>query len=71
MGRLLFFVLLVIAVYLIVRSLFPKARNHPDQIEAQLLRRCRVCGTFVPKSTAVEANGAVYCSATHRDADAR
>ena len=73
MGRLLFFVLLISAVYLIVRSLLPATKDAPDKdkLASEQLEPCAHCGTYISNANVVRDRGKTYCSPEHRDADDR
>ena len=72
MGRLLFFVLLVLSIYLIVRSLLPqsKDRSGGERLASHQLQPCAHCGTYVSDADAIRSRGKTYCTREHRDADA-
>jgi len=69
MGKLLFFVLVILAVYLIVkkgtRSLPPKELKEPKP-EVEDMVRCARCGVHLPRSESVMSGGEFYCSEEHR-----
>jgi hypothetical protein len=66
MGKLLFFVLVALAVYLIVkkgtRSLPPKEPKR----EVEDMVRCARCGVHLPRSESVMSGGEFYCGEEHR-----
>ena len=71
MGRLLFFALLVLAIYLIVRSMLPapKDQSEAEKLASQQLQPCAHCGIYVSDADAVRSRGKTYCGEEHRDAD--
>jgi uncharacterized protein len=78
MGRILFFVLLAMAIYIAWRYLRikqrsdgdrPQSRPRPDEVPEAIVR-CDVCGLNLPQSEALPAPGADpkrwYCCEEHR-----
>jgi uncharacterized protein len=71
MSKLLFFILIAVAVYLLLR---------PSRGDGQVRRRrdpapepmvaCARCGLHIPKGESVEADGRHYCCPEHRRLDA-
>lgn len=76
MGRILFFILLAVAVWIGWRLWQDKARlrarrdtaSASEAVEGEVLVPCRHCGLRLPKSTAVAAGDAFFCTEAHRDA---
>jgi uncharacterized protein len=72
MGRILFFILLGVAAWFLVRALTrkrePKAPAVPQQQAdgVENMHRCAHCGLNVPASDALAEGGRWYCSEAHR-----
>jgi formylmethanofuran dehydrogenase subunit E len=69
MGSVVRLTLLFICLWLIIRFLrqlvqHPKTKERPRMISANVLP-CAHCGTYIPESDAVLANGKAYCSKEH------
>jgi len=69
MGRLIFFLLLALVVYLAIRYLRRPARP-PEAAKGagEAMVHCEHCGLYLPRSEAVQAQGHNYCSAEHQRA---
>ncbi len=67
MSRLLFLVLVVVAVYLVVKSYRKKPPPEDKSITDEMVK-CAHCGVHLPKGESVMAQGQIFCSAAHRDA---
>lgn len=67
MGRLLFLLAVVVAVYLLIRS-YRKAPPREQQSAApgEDMVRCAQCGIHLPRSEAIQAGGEFFCSQAHR-----
>jgi uncharacterized protein len=72
MGRILFFVLLALAIYLAwrwsVRAAVARSRP-PPKLEAQVMVSCAKCGLHVPRIEALPAGERHYCCEDHRRND--
>ena len=76
MGKLLFWVLVLVAIFGIARftSLVQRrqdfARKASEQraLEQTEIVQCAHCGVYVPGDEAVRQGGRTYCSPEHRDA---
>jgi uncharacterized protein len=72
MGRVLFFVLLGVAVYIAFRFLrvtqrrSNRAASGDSRSVSEPMISCAHCGLNVPRSEAVAADGRWYCSESHR-----
>lgn len=68
MRKLLFLLLLALAVWLIWKS--RRARSRPPQQppDGERMVRCAGCGVYLPVSTAIEANKQYFCSQEHQRA---
>jgi uncharacterized protein len=72
MGRILFFVLLGVAAYVVYRWWRAAQRIERARTEAaakgrsEAIVRCAVCGLNLPQSDALAAGGRWYCSEEHR-----
>lgn len=82
MGKLLFWVVVIVAVLLIARVLARQAarRNAPSAPAAPparavptspMMTRCAHCGIHLPRAEAVMINGQTWCSEEHAKAGAR
>jgi len=49
----------------------PAKKPKPKNIKNESMVRCDYCGTHVPKSRAVEADGHTFCSRKHRQGYAK
>ena len=69
MGRILFFVLLAAAIYLLWRALQKRARVDstppPDRVP-QAMVSCATCGLHVPRQEALLLGERYYCCEEHR-----
>ena len=67
MGKLLLVAAIVVAVFLLLKSL---RRTPPPLTKTRTedMLRCKQCGVHIPSSEAVTANGEKFCCAAHRDA---
>lgn len=70
MGRLIFFLLLALAVYLAIRFFRrPVVGSRPSSREGgEAMVHCEHCGLYLPRSEALQAQGHNYCSAEHQRA---
>ena len=69
MGRILFFVLLAIAVYLFWRSLQRQQRGpaeKADRAVPQAMVSCATCGLHVPRQEALLLGDRYFCCEEHR-----
>ena len=67
MGKILFFALLALIVYAVLRSrLRGTASKGSDQAPVEDMVACARCGVNVPRSEAVEYRGLLFCSDEHR-----
>jgi uncharacterized protein len=68
MGRILFFVLLAIAVYLIWRSLQRRDGGPRPDVERvpQAMVSCATCGLHVPRQEALLLGDRYFCCEEHR-----
>lgn len=71
MSKILFFVLLVIAAYLLLRKKRPATKSRKqDPALPEAMVSCAYCGLHVPKSESLHAGGRHYCGEEHRRLDA-
>lgn len=68
MSRILFFVLLALAIYLVWRMLQKKALPREGEVEAPRLAMvgCATCGLHVPRNEAVQQDERYFCCEEHR-----
>jgi uncharacterized protein len=69
MGRILFFVLLAIALYLVWRALQRRDRTPPSPPPAdtpQAMVSCATCGLHVPRREALLLGDRYFCCEEHR-----
>jgi uncharacterized protein len=75
MGRILFWVLLGVAVWIGWRLWHGKLREKIKRdaasarsaVEGEVLVQCRQCGVRLPKSSALTDGSEYFCSSQHRD----
>lgn len=71
MGKLILFLIVILAVYWWLRK--PRTIARQDDIpaaqEPETMVSCALCGLHVPLRESVAANGRHYCGAEHRDLD--
>ena len=71
MGKLLFFALIAVAVYWLLRKPQGNAdRGQQAPPAPERMVACARCGLHVPRSESVEAAGRHYCCQEHRRLDA-
>jgi len=71
MGRIFFFVLLALAVYVAWKwlqrtSMTQSTPTKPRAMSAQAMVSCARCGLHVPQSDALAVDGRYFCSDEHR-----
>jgi uncharacterized protein len=65
MSRLIFIIVIIAAVYYLLKSY---SKNTPPQKEApktQDMVSCAYCGVHLPKSESLQVNGKFYCCEAH------
>ena len=70
MGRLLFLGIIVVVIYLLIRSFSKRIGHNNITSKAEDMVRCIYCGVHLPKGEGVMADGDFYCSEAHRQAHA-
>ncbi|MEZ5651167.1 MAG: PP0621 family protein [Burkholderiaceae bacterium] len=76
MGKLLFWVLVAVVIFGVVRfnaivqrrQSMAREAEQKRALEQEAMLQCERCGIYFPASEAVRAHGRVYCSREHRDA---
>lgn len=66
MGKLLFLVLLALAVVLIVKKGARPLPPKEPKGEVEDMVRCARCGVHLPRSESILSGGEFYCSEEHR-----
>ena len=69
MGRIIFFVLLALAAYLVWKSLQRAGQRtdpKPPPVAAQAMVSCAHCGLHLPQADALVAGNRYFCSDEHR-----
>jgi uncharacterized protein len=70
MGRIFFFLLLALAIYLawrwMQRASLPPGRARAPELEAQAMVSCAKCGLHVPRIEALPVGERYYCCEDHR-----
>jgi uncharacterized protein len=69
MGRILFFVLLAVALYLVWRALQRRdrtPRSPPNADTPQVMVSCATCGLHVPRREALLLGDRYFCCEEHR-----
>ena len=73
MGQFLRIAIVLFGLWLVLRlirrALAGRRSGTPVPPPSADMLRCNYCGTFVPRSDAITANGKNYCSGNHADAD--
>ncbi len=71
MGKLIFFLLVAVAIYWWLRNPRTIGRQDPSPPpnEPETMVSCAYCGLHVPLRESVVAGGRHYCSDEHRDLD--
>jgi len=71
MGRILFFLLLAVVAWLLIKKLkqigAAQDEQPPEPKPAQAMKRCAQCGVYLPEADALEKDGRHFCCADHRD----
>ncbi|HZW87262.1 MAG TPA: PP0621 family protein [Gallionella sp.] len=67
MSRLLFLIVIAVAVYVLVKS-YRKNLPPEDKSVTDDMVKCAHCGVHLPKGESLVAQGQFFCSAAHRDA---
>jgi uncharacterized protein len=70
MAKIFFLLAAIFAVLFVLRISNAKRRAPPPPRDAatptgEAMVRCAVCGVFVPRSEAIESNGAYHCRSGH------
>lgn len=68
MSRLLMFIAIAAAIYLLIKSYGKKNDVRPDASEVEDMVRCAHCGVHLPRSESVKGGELFYCGSEHRDA---
>ena len=74
MSKLLLFILLAVAAYLLLRKRRAAKRPavaRPAVPSPEAMVKCAVCGLNIPASESLQADGRHYCGEEHRQIDAR
>ena len=72
MGRILFFTLIIILLFWVIRSyrrsLKKREEEHgdPPSLEGEDMVRCAHCGVHLPRSESITSEGDFFCSDEHR-----
>lgn len=66
MGKLLFFGLLALVVYLLLRKGQREQRIEQSAKAPENMVRCARCGVHLPRSESILSGGQFYCSEEHR-----
>lgn len=66
MSKLLFFVLVALAVYLIIKKGSRPLPPQQPKREVEDMVRCARCGVHLPRSESFMSKGEFYCSEEHR-----
>lgn len=66
MGKLIFYVLIALLIYWIIKSRRPKQEVHEASSEAvEDMVNCAQCGVYLPKSEAIHSHTKYFCSHEH------
>lgn len=71
MGRLFFLVVIVLLVYVLIKSLRAQTLKNnipPSAKVAENMVRCAHCGVHLPKGESVQSAGKFFCSQAHLNA---
>ncbi|SFK38651.1 uncharacterized protein SAMN05216302_100570 [Nitrosomonas aestuarii] len=74
MGKLVFFLIIAVLVYWIIKTRTPEETETPDDDKAENatpksleeMVRCTHCGVHLPRSESVTSQGEFFCSNEHR-----
>ena len=72
MGRILFFVLIIVLLFWIIRSYRrslkkrEEAQEETRSLEGEDMVRCVHCGVHLPRSESITSEGESFCSDEHR-----
>ncbi|HEU4853775.1 MAG TPA: PP0621 family protein [Nitrosospira sp.] len=73
MGRLLFFALIAVLAFWVIRSYRralkkrqEEAHREPSSLEGEDMVRCLHCGVHLPRSESITSEGNFFCSDEHR-----
>lgn len=69
MARLLLLAVVVLAIYLLIRSFSKQPHRDKASQPAQDMVRCVHCGVHLPKGESIVAGGNYYCCEAHRRAN--
>lgn len=66
MGKLIFYTLIALLIYWVIKIRVPKQRNDTSSSEsAEDMVNCAHCGVYLPKSEAVSNQQKYFCSHEH------
>ena len=65
MSRLLFLLVVIAAVYLLLKSYSERASGAPPVDRTEDMVRCMYCGVHLPKSESVMVDGKHFCNDAH------
>lgn len=66
MGKFIFYILLALLVYWVIKIRVPKQRNDASPPEsAEDMVNCAHCGVYLPKSEAISSQQKYFCSHEH------
>jgi len=66
MGKLIFYVLIALLIYWIIKSRRPKQEERETSSEsAEDMVNCVQCGVYLPKSEAIHSHSKYFCSHEH------
>ena len=76
MGKLIFFLIIAVLVYWIIKTRTPEETENPEAEDdtaenatpksLEEMVRCAHCGVHLPRSESVTSQGAFFCSNDHR-----
>jgi uncharacterized protein len=66
MGKLLFFGLLALVIYLLLKKSSRPQRAEPPNKGVEDMVRCARCGVHLPRSESILSGGEFYCCEAHR-----
>jgi uncharacterized protein len=66
MGKLIFYLLIALLIYWVVKIRIPKQKDDESPLESvEDMVNCAQCGVYLPKSEAISSHKKYFCSHEH------